>query len=255
LAIEGQALPANRGFPVRAIRRANERGRSELGWLSSAHTFSFGEYHDPTQMGFRSLRVINEDRVAKATGFGAHPHRDMEIVTWVLAGALRHEDSMGNGSVIRPGDLQRMSAGTGVVHSEWNASHEEPVHFLQIWILPAKDGIPPSYEQRNFPAEERRNRLRLVASPDGAQGSVRVHQDAKLWIGSLDAGAQVAHALAPDAGAWLQVARGRVRLGDVVLDAGDGVAVATAPMLEILAEPMLEISAEAPAEVLLFELH
>ena len=232
---------------MRKVRAANERGRSELGWLSSAHTFSFGEYHDHEHMGFRSLRVINEDRVAKGKGFGAHPHRDMEIVTWVLSGALRHEDSMGNGSVIQPGDLQRMSAGTGVVHSEWNASADEPVHFLQIWIVPAKGGIPPSYEQRSFPAEERQDRLRLVASPDGREGSVRIHQDATLRIGSLDAGANVKQALALDAGAWLQVLRGCVRLGDLVLDTGDGVAVA--------GEPVLEIAADTPAEILLFELH
>ena len=231
---------------MRKIRPANERGRSELGWLSSAHTFSFSEYHDHEHMGFRSLRVINEDRVAKGKGFGAHPHRDMEIVTWVLSGALRHEDSMGNSSVIQPGDLQRMSAGTGVVHSEWNASADEPVHFLQTWIVPAKGGIPPSYEQRSFPAEERHNRLRLVVSPDGMEGSVRIHQDATLRIGSLDAGANVKHALALDAGAWLQVLRGCVRLGDLVLDTGDGVAVA--------GEPVLEIAADTPAEILLFEL-
>lgn len=228
------------------IRRAQERGRSELGWLSSAHTFSFGDYHDPTQMGFRTLRVINEDRVVGGKGFGSHPHRDMEILTWVLSGSLRHEDDLGNGSVIRPGDLQRMTAGTGVVHSEWNASATEPVHFLQIWIVPAERGLTPSYEQRSFPDEERRNRLRLVASDDGREGSVRIHQAASLRVASLEAGASVKHAFDPGVHGWLQLARGQARAGDATLRQGDGAALA--------GEATLEIAAETAAEILLFEL-
>jgi hypothetical protein len=231
---------------TRTIRRAHERGGSELGWLSSAHSFSFGEYHDPAHMGFRTLRVINEDHVAPGKGFGAHPHQDMEILTWVLDGALRHEDSLGTGSVIRPGDLQRMSAGTGVVHSEWNASDAEPVHFLQIWILPAERRLAPSYEQRSFAAGELRNRLHLVASVDGDEGSVRVNQAAWLRVAALDAGCRVKQALLPGAGTWLQVARGQVRQGGDLLEAGDGVALEGASTLEL--------EAAAPAEVLLFEL-
>ena len=232
--------------PTRTIRRAHDRGGSELGWLSSAHSFSFGEYHDPAHMGFRTLRVINEDRVAPGKGFGAHAHRDMEILTWVLDGAHRHGDSLGNGSVIRPFDLQRMSAGTGVVHSEWNASDTEPVHFLQIWILPAERGLAPSYEQRSFAAGDLRNRLRLVASLGGDEGSVRVNQAAWLRVASLDAGSRVKQPLRPGAGVWLQVARGQVRQGGDSLEAGDGMAIGGATTLEI--------EAVAPAEVLLFEL-
>ena len=228
------------------IRRAADRGRSELSWLSSAHTFSFGEYHDPAHMGFHTLRVVNEDRVAPGQGFGAHPHRDMEILTWVLSGALRHEDSLGTGSVIVPGDLQRMSAGSGVVHSEWNASDREPVHFLQIWILPAAGGGAASYEQRRFEPEALRNALPVVASPDGREGSVRVGQQALLRVGRLDAGRSLRHDVADGAGAWLQVARGRVRLGSGILHAGDGAA--------LLDEKTLEMAAEEDSELLLFEL-
>jgi redox-sensitive bicupin YhaK (pirin superfamily) len=228
------------------IRRADERGRSELDWLSSAHTFSFAEYHDPKHMGFRSLRVINEDHVAAGTGFGKHPHRDMEILTWVLAGALRHEDSLGTGSVIRPGDIQRMTAGTGVIHSEWNASTTDPVHLLQIWILPAQRNLAPSYEERRFEVADRHNRLRLVASKDAREGSVRIHQDASLYVGSLDAGVSVSHELRPGTGAWLQIARGRVRIGGVTLAAGDAAATDD--------DTKLSIEALEPSEVLLFEL-
>ncbi len=229
----------------RSVARPSEE-RAVTAGFPRAHTFSFADYHDPEHMGFRTLRVINEDHVAPGQGFGKHPHRDMEILTWVLSGALRHEDSLGNGSVIRPGDLQRMSAGTGVVHSEWNASDSEPVHFLQIWILPSQHGLPPSYEQQSFGPEELRNRLRLVASPDGRDGSVRVHQAASLRVATLEPGVIVKHTLPPDAGAWLQVARGDVALGSDLLEAGDGVAVS--------GEPDLELRAETAAELLLFEL-
>lgn len=228
------------------IRRAAERGQSALGWLSSAHTFSFGEYHDPKHSGFGTLRVLNEDRVAPGKGFGSHPHRDMEILTWVLEGSLRHEDSLGTGSVIVPGDLQRMSAGTGVVHSEWNASDREPVHFLQMWILPAARGGPASYEQRRFAPATLRNALRLVASPDGRDDSVRVGQQATLRVGRLDAGQTLRHTLPRGEDAWLQVARGRVRLGSETLYAGDGAA--------LVEESAIALSAEDDSELLLFEL-
>ena len=228
------------------VRRSDERGVARHGWLESRHTFSFADYRDPRHMGFRTLRVINEDRVQPGQGFATHSHRDMEILTWVLAGALEHRDSLGHGSVIRPGDLQRMSAGTGVSHSEFNASREEPVHFLQIWILPERPGLAPSYEQRHFPDEERRNRLRLVASPDGADGSVRVHQDARLFAARLDPGKAVERALAPGRHAWVQVARGALELGGTTLAAGDGAALSD--------EAHLELRAREPAELLLFDL-
>ena len=228
------------------VRHAGERGQSRLHWLESAHSFSFGEYHDPAHMGFRTLRVLNEDHIAPGQGFGSHPHRDMEILTWVLEGALRHEDSLGTGSVIVPGDLQRMSAGRGVVHSEWNASERDPVHLLQIWILPAAPGGPASYEQRRFAPEALRNALPVVASPDGRDGSVRVAQRATLRIGRLDAGTRLQQGLAPASAGWLQVARGRVRLGATGLVAGDGAGVTE--------EKDLDIVAEEDAEILLFEL-
>ena len=173
------------------VRRASERGHFDHGWLDTYHTFSFSRYYDPRQMGFRSLRVINEDRVAPGRGFGTHPHEDMEIVTYVLDGALAHRDSLGTGSTIRPGELQRMTAGTGIMHSEFNPSETEPVHLYQIWLLPEREGLEPSYEQRAFPEEERHNRLRLVASPDGRDGSLTIRQDARLYLGSLDGGREV----------------------------------------------------------------
>jgi len=228
------------------IRRSGERGRAEHGWLSSRHTFSFADYHDPEQMGFRDLRVINEDRVQPGKGFGTHAHRDMEILTWVLAGALEHRDSLGNGSTIRPGDAQRMSAGTGVTHSEYNPSPGEPVHFLQIWILPAQPGIPPSYEQKHFPEAERRNALRLLASPDARDGSVRIHQDAAVHAALLDPGNSVRHGLGPGRHAWVQVARGAVDVNGSALHAGDGAALGD--------ETAVELTAREPSEVVLFDL-
>jgi len=228
------------------VRRAGERGHENYGWLDTQHTFSFGEYHDPRHMGFRTLRVINEDRVRPESGFGTHSHRDMEIVSYVLGGELGHKDSMGTGSVIRPGDVQRMSAGTGVTHSEWNHSKTEPVHFLQIWILPERRGLEPSYEQKTLAPAETQNRLRLVASADGRDGSVTVHQDAQLHVARLDAGKEIAHALAAGRHAWVQVARGTVELNGTALAAGDGAAVSD--------EGALAIRASEPSEILLFDL-
>jgi redox-sensitive bicupin YhaK (pirin superfamily) len=191
------------------VRPSAERGHANHGWLDTRHTFSFADYRDPRHMGFRDLRVINEDRVQPSQGFATHGHRDMEIVTWVLSGALEHSDSLGNGSVIRPGDAQRMSAGTGVTHSEYNHSADELVHFLQIWILPERAGLPPSYEQRHFSEDERRNRLRVIAARDGRDGAVTIHQDVAIHAALLDAGAELEHAVAPRRHAWLQVAPAR----------------------------------------------
>jgi redox-sensitive bicupin YhaK (pirin superfamily) len=228
------------------VRKAQERGHARHGWLESFHTFSFAGYHDPEHMGFRDLRVINEDRVEPQRGFGTHSHRDMEIVSYVLEGALAHRDSLGNGSVIRPGDVQRMSAGTGVSHSEMNPAADERVHFLQIWILPERDGLPPSYEQKHFPAAERAGVLCMVASGDAREGSIRIHQDVDLYASLLAAGQAVTHALRPGRHAWLQVARGRCALNGVPLEAGDGAAVSE--------ERSLEIRASSGAELLLFDL-
>jgi redox-sensitive bicupin YhaK (pirin superfamily) len=235
-----------RTAPAITVRRAAARGREDHGWLDTRHTFSFAEYYDPAHMGFRALRVINEDRVAPGAGFPPHGHRDMEIVSYVLAGALQHRDSLGTGSVIRPGDVQRMTAGTGVTHSEFNASRDEPVHFLQIWILPRRRGLEPGYEQKAFPEDEKRNAWRLLASEDGRDGSVTIHQDVRLLVTLLDAGREVRHALAPGRHAWLQVARGRVTLDGVALEAGDGAAVSEARELVL--------TATADAEALLFDL-
>jgi redox-sensitive bicupin YhaK (pirin superfamily) len=228
------------------IRLAAQRGHTRAPWLDSWHSFAFGDYVDPAHQGFRSLRVINEDRVAPGQGFATHGHRDMEIVTIVLSGALAHRDSLGNGSVIRPGDVQRMSAGTGITHSELNASASEPVHFLQVWIQPERAGLQPGYEQRAFAASEGRGKLKLVASRDGREGSVRLHQDASVLMAQLEAGDAVRHALALGRHAWVQVARGRVALGERVLAAGDGAA------LSDLREIALE--AREPSELLLFDL-
>jgi redox-sensitive bicupin YhaK (pirin superfamily) len=228
------------------IRKAEERGHFDFGWLNTYHTFSFGEYYDPRNMGFRSLRVINEDFVHPGRGFPTHGHSDMEIITYVLEGGLAHKDSMGNGSIIRPGDVQRMSAGTGVRHSEANPSKEESVHLLQIWILPNETGIEPGYEEKKFDDEEKRGRLRLVASPDGNNGSVRLHQDARLYVTLLDAGQQVAHELEPDRHAWLQVARGAIEINGQTLKQGDGAALSQ--------ERALKIVGTEPSEVLLFDL-
>jgi len=207
-----------------AIRAANERGKANFGWLDSRHTFSFGHYYDPQFMGFGPLRVINEDRVLPGEGFPTHGHRDMEIISYVLDGALEHKDSLGTGSIIRPGDVQRMTAGTGVRHSEYNASARDPVHFLQIWILPERDGLEPGYEQKAFPSEEKQGRLRLVGSRDGRDGSVTIHQDVDLYAALLGAGDEIRHRFAEDRHGWLQVARGSVRLEGSELAAGDGVA-------------------------------
>jgi quercetin 2,3-dioxygenase len=227
------------------IRPANERGGGDYGWLKTRHTFSFDQYHDPRWMGFRSLRVINEDWVAPSGGFPTHPHRDMEIITYVLEGALAHKDSMGNGSLIRPGDGQRMSAGTGVRHSEANPSPKDPVHLLQIWILPDRQGHQPGYEQKSFPEDEKRGKLRLIASPDGAEGSVTIHQDARLYVSLLKPGQQVDHELAAGRFGWLQVAQGAVGLNGKDLKQGDGAATD---------DQRLVIKATENAEVLLFDL-
>src|SRR5487761_10702 len=212
------------------------RGTSRTGWLDSRHTFSFGEYRDPQHMGFRSLRVINEDRVVPGAGFPPHSHRDMDIISYVLEGALEHKDSLGNGTRIRPGEVQRMSAGTGITHSEFNASKTDSVHFLQIWIIPGQTGLPPSYEQKDFPIEDRRGRLRLVAAPDGRDGAVTVHQDANLYIGNLRSGEKVVHAVGRDRGIWLQAARGIVALNGTEMREGDGAAVEHESTLEIEAD-------------------
>jgi len=227
------------------IRRADERGRTALPWLDSRHSFSFGEYYDPAHMGFRDLRVINDDRVAAGGGFGTHPHRDMEIITYVLDGALEHRDSLGNGSLIRPGEIQRMSAGTGIRHSEYNASQQDPVHFLQIWIMPAQNGLPPSYEQRALP-EATRGGLALVGAPDARDGAVTVHQDVGVYAGRIESGGEVTHTLQPGRYAWVQLARGAGTVNGQRVNAGDGVAISDVPKLTFLADQ--------PSELLLFDL-
>ena len=228
------------------IRRGNERGHFNHGWLDTYHTFSFGDYRDPKYTHFRALRVMNEDRVAPGQGFGMHPHRDMEIVTYVLSGALEHKDSMGNGEVLRPGEFQRMSAGTGILHSEFNPSATEPAHLYQIWLFPREKGMAPSYEQKNFAESERQGRLRIVASPDGREGSLTIHQDAAIYLSSLAAGDEVAHEPAEGRHAWLQVLRGAVELNGHALAEGDGAAVSD--------EGALTVRAANPAEVMLFDL-
>jgi hypothetical protein len=228
------------------LRPAGERGRTRLDWLDSRHTFSFGDYHDPEHMGFRALRVINDDRVEPGRGFGTHPHRDMEIVTWVLDGALAHRDSLGNGSTIEPGDAQRMSAGTGIAHSEFNPSDLEPVHFLQIWILPRAGGLQPGYEQRPFPREERRGRLRLIAAGDGRDGAITVHQDVDVYAALLERDEAVTHTLRPGRHAWIHVASGAAHLNDRALAAGDGAAAS--------GEERLTLRASEPTEILVFDL-
>jgi hypothetical protein len=229
------------------VRRSEERGHANHGWLDTYHTFSFDTYHDPNHMGFRSLRVINEDRVAPGAGFPTHPHRDMEIITYVLEGALAHKDSLGNGSIIRPGDGQRMSAGSGIRHSESNASKTEPVHLLQIWILPEKKGLEPGYEQKSFPPEEKRGRLRLIAGREPKNGAVRVHQDVALYAAALGKDEQVEHRLAPGRHAWIQVARGGVSVNGVELKQGDGAAVSDEERLVIKGR-------DGDSEILLFDL-
>lgn len=228
------------------IRKAEERGHFDFGWLDTYHSFSFGDYYDPKHEQFRALRVINEDFVAPGRGFPTHGHRDMEIVTYILQGALEHRDSMGTGSIIRRGDAQRMSAGTGVRHSEANPSADTPVHLLQIWILPAEQGTQPEYEEKKFSDDEKRNKLRLIVSPEGSDGSVRIHQDAKIYASLLDDGQEVVHTLGNGRSAWLQVAAGSVTLNDVALKPGDGAAVS--------GESDLRITAQEASEVLLFDL-
>lgn len=228
------------------IRRSDERGGGDYGWLNTRHTFSFDQYHDPNFMGFRSLRVINEDWVAPGQGFPMHPHRDMEIITYLLDGALEHKDSMGNGSVIRPGDGQRMSAGTGVRHSEANSSRTESAHLLQIWIRPDRAGHTPGYEQKEFPEAEKRGQWRLIASPDGENGSVTIHQDARLYVSLLSPGQKVAQALGNDRYGWLQVAKGAVELNGETLQQGDGAAIS--------GEPNVSLKSTEESEVLLFDL-
>ena len=230
------------------VRKAAERGHFDHGWLDTYHTFSFSRYYDPRQMGFRALRVINEDRVSPGKGFGLHPHENMEIVTYVLEGALAHRDSLGTGSVIRPGELQRMTAGTGITHSEANPSASEPVHLYQIWLLPEREGLEPSYEQKAFPAAERTNRLRLVASPDGADGSLTIRQDARILLATLEQDKQVSHPLQEGRHAWLQVLRGALDLNGRALAAGDGADVSEETGLTIRA------GAGGPSEVMLFDL-
>jgi quercetin 2,3-dioxygenase len=228
------------------FRDRSTRGQSRTGWLDSKHSFSFGDYDDPEHIGFRALRVINEDRIIPGAGFPRHGHRDMDILSYVLDGALQHKDSIGNGTVIRPGEIQRMSAGTGVEHSEFNASQSKPAHFLQIWLIPEKRGIKPSYEQKSVPLEERRGKLRLVAAPDAPEGAVTLHEDARVYVANLAAGERVSHDIAPDRGVWVQVARGIVGLNGTELREGDGAALED--------EARAEIEADTDAEILLFDL-
>jgi redox-sensitive bicupin YhaK (pirin superfamily) len=228
------------------VRKGADRGTTRLSWLDSRHTFSFGDYYDPRHTHFRTLRVINDDRVAPGGGFGTHPHRDMEILTYVLSGELEHRDSMGHGEVIRPGEWQAMHAGTGILHSEFNPSAAEPVHLLQIWVFPDRKGHTPGYQQRRFADEEKGGKWRLAASPDGEDGSLVVHQDARLYLAKLEPGQAVRHELKPGRGAFLHVATGAVTVGGQKLAAGDAVAVE--------GEPVVEVTGEQAGEVLLFEL-
>lgn len=228
------------------LRLSKDRGHIDHGWLDARHTFSFGRYVDRDHMGFRSLRVINEDHVAPGMGFGEHPHEDMEILTYVVSGAVAHKDSTGSSGTIVPGDVQYMSAGSGIMHSEFNPSRSEPLHLLQIWIRPARAGLPPRYDQKHFAPESRRNRLVLVASPDGRDGSIKINQDAALHATLLDAGEGVMHALAPGRAAWVQVVTGEVRVNGRALGPGDGAAVTD--------EPGVHLEAVAAAEALLFDL-
>jgi len=228
------------------IRKSEERGHFDLGWLDTYHTFSFDQYFDPAHMHFRTLRVINEDRVASAKGFPTHSHRDMEIITYILSGALEHRDSMGNGSVIRPGDVQRMTAGSGVSHSEFNPSPTEPCHLLQIWILPSERNLTPSYEQKVFSDDERKGKLRLIASPHGADGSVKIHQDASVYAAILESGDSLTHRFEADRYGWLQVVRGKIAVNGVEMNAGDGAAITK--------DAATEIAARDQSEFLLFDL-
>ena len=228
------------------IRKSAERGHADHGWLNSYHTFSFAGYRDPAHMGFRSLRVINEDRVAAGQGFGTHAHHDMEIVSYVLDGELEHKDSMGNGEILRPGEFQRITAGTGITHSEFNPSADRPTHFYQIWLLPERKGIEPSYEQKAFEAAGRQNRFQLVASRDGREGSLLIHQDAQIYLADVQAGASLTRELAGDRHAWLQVLRGSLTVNGHSLHAGDAAAASD--------EDRLTIHGDEQAELMLFDL-
>jgi redox-sensitive bicupin YhaK (pirin superfamily) len=231
---------------MRHVRKAADRGGADYGWLQTAHTFSFNTYHDPDYMGFRDLRVINEDVVAPSGGFGKHPHRDMEIVTYVLSGVLEHRDDMGNASVLRAGELQRMTAGTGVRHSEMNASSEEPVHLYQIWVFPDRDGLAPGYEQKGFDPAGRRGKWQLVASPDGRDGSLTIHQDVAILLADLEAGQELDRPIAEGRHAWVQVIRGPVVVNGEHLETSDALAIS--------GEPSVSIRAQGSSEVLLFDL-
>lgn len=231
---------------MRQLRRATDRGHADHGWLDTWHTFSFADYQDPRHMGFRTLRVMNEDRVSGGSGFGSHPHRDMEIVTCVLSGALEHKDSMGHGAVLRPGEMQRITAGKGMLHSEFNPSQSEPVHLYQLWIVPRQRGLTPSYEQKAFDPLERRNRLQLVASPEGEAGTLTIQQDARLYLSDLDAGGNLEYPIPAGNGVWVQVMRGEVEANGERLAAGDGLAIE--------GEAALRLRAVGVAEIMVFDL-
>lgn len=228
------------------VRKAEDRGHVQIDWLNSYHTFSFGSYQDPAHMGFRSLRVINDDVISPSGGFATHGHRDMEIITYILSGALEHKDSLGTGAVIYPGEVQRMTAGTGIMHSEFNHSSSEPVHLLQIWILPDTLNLTPSYEQTAFPVAERQGQLRLVASRDGRDGAVTVHQDLNLYAGLIGNTDRISYQVKPDRSVWLHVAQGEISINNLVLTAGDAIAYA--------GDNLLELSSQSNGEVLLFDL-
>ena len=228
------------------LRRSDERGQSKIDWLDSRHSFSFGDYYDPSNESFGSLRVINEDWIKGGAGFPPHPHRDMEIVTYILGGAIAHKDSTGGGGVIRPGEIQRMSAGTGIVHAEFNASPTETCHLLQIWIMPSKRGVQPGYEQKTIDGDAVHNRFGRIAAPEPRENEVRLVQDAEIWTAKLDAGVEAIHPLAPGRKAWLQVARGEVTLGNETLKAGDAAAITD--------QSQIAVKSNAESEVLLFDL-
>ncbi|MEO1211307.1 MAG: pirin family protein [Cyanobacteria bacterium J06638_20] len=243
---EYATLPGNAAEKVHLIHERGNRGQTKLGWLDSFHTFSFGGFRDPERMGFRALRVINDDRVIPGAGFGEHSHQDMEIFTYVLDGQLAHKDSLGNGAVINPGDAQIMSAGTGITHSEFNPSETEPVHFLQIWIIPNQVGLAPRYEQRSFSPSERQGKLRLLASPDGRDGAVTVYQDVELLTAALEPEQELHYHIQPDRYGWVQVLRGTLTLNDQELREGDGV--------QLSGEEDLTITTQTGTEILLFDL-
>ena len=228
------------------LRKASERGHANHGWLDTYHTFSFSTYRDPQHMGFRALRVMNEDRVAPGQGFGTHPHQDMEIVTYVLEGALEHKDSMGNGEVLRPGEFQRMTAGTGITHSEFNPSQSDPVHLYQIWLFPERKGLEPSYEQKQFPTSQLQDQLRLVASPSAAEGSLTIHQDARIYLAKITNGHQVDYQIAHSRHAWMQVLRGSIAVNGLEMQTSDGAAISD--------EVALVVRATNDAEIMLFDL-